>query len=135
HEPAPKPVADQTTTIIRPIPFDSETRLEPYARVAGDFPIEERRRVTINVTVECEDCIDDSLTIYLLDEYNYRMLESDQPYDPIDSVYSKIYFYSGPMDRGHYFIVLENASDSQEVAIKVKANLSYIQDNLTAGSR
>jgi hypothetical protein len=124
NDPEPK------ITINRPIPFNSEYLLEPNRYIQGDFPLEERRRVTINVSVECQDCSDESLTIFLLDEDNYRMLDISQPYDKIDDVYSKSYLFTGSLNGGHYFVIIQNMSDGQDLVIKPKGNVSYIRDNL-----
>jgi hypothetical protein len=128
--PPPEPCAKPQTPVTRPIPFNSEELLVPGGSVSGDFPIEVQRRVTINVAVECQDCVDETLMISLLDEYNYQLLKSGQPYNPIDSVNRKSYLYTGPLERGHYFIVLEHILDSQEIVVKVKASLSYIEDSV-----
>jgi hypothetical protein len=127
----PEPCVERKIPVTRPIPFNSEELLVPGGYVSGDFPIEVQRRVTISVTVECQDCVDETLMISLLDEYNYQLLKSGQAYNPIDSVNRKSYVYTGPLERGHYFIVLEHILDSQEIVVKAKASLSYIEDNVS----
>jgi hypothetical protein len=129
--PPPGPCVKPQTPVTRPIPFNSEELLVPGGYVSGDFPIEVQRRVTISATVECQNCVDETLMISLLDEYNYQLLKSGQPYTSIDSVNRKSYVYTGPLERGHYFIVLEHILDNQEIVIKVKASLSYIEDNVS----
>lgn len=125
----PEPCEAQKITITRPISFNSEERLAPGEWVTGDFPMEEYRRVTINVMAECKDYVEESLRISLLDEYNFWMFESDQHYDEIDTIGARSYSFSGGLDRGRYFIVLQNTSDIQEIVIKVNASLSYEQDD------
>src|SRR5262245_39880056 len=65
--PPPAPCAKPQTPVTRPISFNSEELLVPGGSVSGDFPIEVERRVTINVTVECQNCADETLVISLLD--------------------------------------------------------------------
>lgn len=69
------------------------------------------------------------MRISLLDEYNYRMLELGEHYDEIDTIGARSYSFSGALDSGHYFIIIQNTSDIQEIVIKVTANLSYEQDD------
>ncbi|HEX5080845.1 MAG TPA: hypothetical protein VFY40_02275 [Blastocatellia bacterium] len=125
YEKAPEP----KITIKRPISFNSEERLAPGEAVSGDFFMEEYRRATIDVRAECKDYVEGSLRISLLDGYNYRVFESGQPYDVIDTIGANFYNFSNGLERGLYFIVIQNTSDVQEIVIKVHAILSYEVDN------
>jgi hypothetical protein len=120
---------DPKITITRPISFNSEERLAPGQAVQGDFFMEEYRRVTINVMAECKDYVEGSLRISLLDEYSYRMFESDQSYGVIDTIGANFYNFDGGLERGLYFVVIQNTSDVQEIVIKVRASLKYDVDN------
>jgi hypothetical protein len=122
-------VPEPRITINRPISFNSEERLAPGQAVTGDFFMEEYRRVTIKVMAECKDCVEGSLRISLLDEYSYRMFESGQFCDVIDTIGANSYNFSDGLERGLYFIVIQNTSDVQEIVIKVNAGLSYEVDN------
>jgi hypothetical protein len=122
-------VPDQKITITRSIPFNSEERLAPGEAVPGEFFMEEYRRVIINVNAECKDYIDGSLRIFLLDEYNYRMLEAGRPFGVIDTIGAEHYKFDNGLGRGYYFIVIQNTSDAQDIVMKVNAKLSYEEDN------
>jgi hypothetical protein len=122
-------VPEPTITIKRPISFNSEESLAPGQAVAGSFFMEEYRRVTINVMAECKDYVEGSLRIDLLDEYNYRMFEIGQPCEVIDTVGANSYHFNNGLERGRYFIIIQNTSDVQEIVIKVNAGLSYEVDN------
>jgi hypothetical protein len=84
---------------------------------------------------ECKNYVEGSLRISLLDEYNYRLLESGQPHDEIDTIGATSYLATRALDRGHYYIVLQNTSEIQEIVVKVKASLSYTQADMTPCSQ
>ena len=124
---ASTPPAGNETPVTRVIPFDPEERFGPHGHSARDFSIEERRDVTINVSAECQNCFDGYLDIFLLDENNYRKFESDLPYDSIKTGSDiESFVFCDPLDKGRYYIVLQNGSlNSEVVALKVNASLSY----------
>jgi len=125
--PNPPPVNE--TPVTRVTLFDSEVRLEVDENIEADFSIEERRNVIINVSAECHSCFYPSLAIYLLDEDNYRRFEAREPYDQIGGVDADSYCFNDPLDSGHYYVVLQNTSDSEEIVINIKASLIYKQEN------
>jgi hypothetical protein len=124
---APNPPASTETPVTCVIPFEPEERFGANGHAARDFSIEERRNVTIDVSAECQDCIDGSLTILLLDESNYRKLEAGLICDSIGiSVDTGTFAFSGSLDRGRYYVVIQNSSLSSDVVVvKVNASLSY----------
>jgi hypothetical protein len=125
----PGPGADEETPVTRVTLFDSEVRLEVNEYIEADFSIEERRNLIINVSAECPSCLYPSLAIYLFDEDNYRRFEAHEPHDQTGSVDADSYYFNGPLDSGHYYVVLQNTSDSEEIVIKIKASLIYKQEN------
>jgi hypothetical protein len=129
HEPQPEPTVVKETPVTRVTLFDSEVRLEVNEYIEADFSIEERRNVIINVSAECPSCFYPSLAIYLFDEDNYRRFEAREHYDQIGGVDADSYCFNGPLDSGHYYVVLQNTSDSEEIVINIKASLIYKQEN------
>jgi hypothetical protein len=123
----PPPPSDVGTPVTRVIPFNAEERFGPHGHSARDFSIEERRDVTISVSAECQNCFDGYLDIFLLDENNYRKFESDLPYDSIKNGSDiESFVFSGPLDKGRYYIVLQSESlNSEVVALKVNASFCY----------
>jgi hypothetical protein len=126
----PTPPTQEEPPVIRIALCDPGKQFEVDGYIAVNFSIEERRNVIVNVSAECLYCPYASLTIYLFDEDNYRKFEAHEPYNRIDSVDADSYCYIGPLDKGGYYVVLQNTSDTDGIVVKViNASLIYKQEN------
>jgi hypothetical protein len=122
----PETEAEKTTPVTTPIPFKSEELLGPNEHTVRDFFIEWRQRVTIDIFAECQNCFDESLYIYVLDEDNYRKFEGGEFYDSIGYVVvHSSYIFSDHLDRGRYYAILQNTSSQELVVNVIRADLSF----------
>jgi hypothetical protein len=126
RKPGPDPTPDENIPVTIPIQFNSEELIGPNEHTVRDFFIEWRQRVTINIFAECQNCMDESLYIYVLDEDNYRKFEGGEFYDSIENVVDpRSYVFSGHLDRGRYYAILQNTASQGIVVNVTKASLSY----------
>lgn len=114
--------------IAKPDPTDHQGQIGPnqYIEVRCFSIQEPQREVAIPVSAECSNCIDKSLTMLILNEYNFRRFERQLDYTPRYQEFEIEKFgFDDKLERGRYYIVFHNSSMSSSILVKIGVDVNY----------
>ena len=115
------------TAILLPPQSDPIIQIPPLSHYpAFDFVVRTPEEdINLTVNVECQNCPDYPLTMFLLDEYDYRGYQDGVAIQPIhQSNQALMFVLGGRRPEGHYYLIFHNSSD-RVILAKIQHRFTY----------